>query len=372
MRRAALQASRLLAVLAVLVAAGALAAGGARATTGPGAARSAGLRAAFSAADDAPPSGPRAGARDFLSWDWRHCSQILADLQAAPPADKPLVILLGGSAARECTVSDTDWQSQVASRAALTGKFAAPMDVTIYNLGSKHRTFALDLAMVQRLPKDVPTILYIGINLGEFCAGRSNTTFTLPPAVAQPPSYNQHIYSILKRVQSLAAKRRYVKYWMQLRWPDFQAQSASNLATLEALLKACRGTQLHPVLLDLPRDMPAIGRAFDTPIDLYHLRCARLARRYGVPWVNFIAAARFVNGDFFDIFHTVEPGRLKYQKLLSDTTITLLDRYGMTPTPSPTPTPTPTPPTPTPTPTDSGTPTPTPSVSATPAPTPTP
>jgi hypothetical protein len=356
MKRRVPQAVRLLTLLALLGAAGVLA----LATAGPAAA-STSLRAAFSATDDAPRAGPRAGARYFLSWDWRHCAQILADLQAAPPTDKPLVILLGGSAARECTISDADWQSQLARRAARTGRFAAPMDVTIYNLGSKHRTFALDLAMIRDLPKDVPTILYIGINLGEFCAGWSSTAFTLPPAVEQPHSYNQHIYSIQKRVQSLAAKRAYVKYWMKLRWPDFRAQFPTNLAKLEAVLKACQGTALHPVLLDLPRDMPAIGRAFDAPIDQYHLRCARLARKYGVPWVDFIAAAHFVDGDFFDIFHTVEPGRAKYQRLLSDATITLLDKYGMTPTP--TPTPSPTPPTPTPGPT---TPAPDPRASTTP------
>ena len=347
---------RFLTLFAVLGAAGALAlAAAGSAAASPGTARSAGLRAAFAAADDAAPATPRTGAKDFLSWDWRHCAQILADLQAAPPRDKPLVILLGGSAARECTVSDSDWQSQLTRRAARTGKFAAPMDATIYNLGSKHRTFALDLAMIRQLPKDVPTILYVGINLGEFCAGWSSTAFTLPPAVAQPRPYDQHIYSIYRRVQSPAVKRAYVEYWMRLRWPEFRAQFTSSLATLEAILKACRGTQLHPVLLDLPRDMPAIGRAFDAPIDQYHVRCARLARKYGAPWVNFIAAARFVDGDFFDIFHTVEPGRVKYQTLLSDATITLLDRYGMTPTPTPSPTPTP-PPTPTPSPSGSGTP----------------
>jgi hypothetical protein len=357
MRRGARTTARLLAALAVLGVAGVLAAG----VAGPAAAGSAGLRAAFSATDDAAAANPRASAKDFLSWDWRHCAQILADLQAAPPQGQPMVILLGGSAARECTVSDADWQSQVARRAARTGEFAAPMDVATYNLGSKHRTFALDLAMVGALPKDVPTILYIGVNLGEFCSGWSSTTFSLPPAVAQPQSYNQHIYSIHKRVQSLAAKRRYVKHWMQLRWPNFRARSASNLARLEAVLEACQGTQLHPVLLDLPRDVPAIGRAFDAPIDLYHLRCAQLAGKYGVPWIDFISAAHFVNSDFFDIFHTVEPGRAKYQRLLSDTTIALLAKYGMTPAPTPTPTPTPT---------DTTTPTPTPSDSGTPAPTP--
>jgi hypothetical protein len=334
MTRGARQAVRLLALLAVLCAAGVLALAAARP-----AAASTSLRAAFSATDDIAPATPRAGARDFLSWDWRHCAQVLADLQAAPPEDKPLVLLLGGSAARECTVSDTDWQGQVDRRADRTHKFAAPMDVTIYNLGSKHRTFALDLAMVRKLPKDVPTILYIGINLGEFCSGGSSTAFTLPPVVEPPPPYNQHLYSIYKRIQSLSLKRASADDWMQRQWPKYKQRLGSNLAALESILAACKGTQLHPVLLDLPRDMPAIGRRFDAPIDSYHLSCARLARRYNVPWVNFVAAARFADRDFFDIFHTVEPGRVKYQRLLSDTTITMLDKYGMTPTPTPTPTP---------------------------------
>ena len=119
------------------------------------------------------------------------------------------------------------------------------------------------------LPKDVPTILYIGINLGEFCSRRSSTAFTLPPpvdaAAARTTSTSTRSTSASSRGRPSAA---YVKYWMQLRWPDFRAQSASNLAKLEAVLKACRGTELHPVLLDLPRDMPAIGRAFDAPIDM--------------------------------------------------------------------------------------------------------
>ena len=29
------------------------------------------------------------------SWDWQHCTQVLADLRAAPPHGTPLVVLLG-------------------------------------------------------------------------------------------------------------------------------------------------------------------------------------------------------------------------------------------------------------------------------------
>jgi hypothetical protein len=57
-----------------------------------------------------------------------------------------------------------------------------------------------------------------------------------------------------------------------------------------------------------------------------------------------VKAAGLKDGDFFDLFHLVEPGRVKYQRLLSQKTARLLDAYGLDrPQPTPTPTPTPTP-----------------------------
>ena len=64
--------------------------------------------------------------------------------------------------------------------------------------------------------------------------------------------------------------------------------------------------------------------------------------RWNIPWLHFNGAAHFRDSDFFDIFHLVEPGRVKYQSILSDKTIRLLKQYRMpkpTPTPSPSPSP---------------------------------
>ncbi len=58
--------------------------------------------------------------------------------------------------------------------------------------------------------------------------------------------------------------------------------------------------------------------------------------------LHFVAAAGFRDRDFFDIFHLVEPGRVKFRSIQSDKTIGLLTKYRM-PAPSPTPTPSPTP-----------------------------
>jgi hypothetical protein len=42
----------------------------------------------------------------------------------------------------------------------------------------------------------------------------------------------------------------------------------------------------------------------------------------------FVAAADLRDGDFYDLWHLVEPGRAKWQALLSARTATLLLRYG--------------------------------------------
>jgi len=73
---------------------------------------------------------------------------------------KPVVILLGGSSARECTVSEAAWASQIRRRSGII--------VVTYNAGSKHRTYSEDLALVKLLPRRGGTLLRIGVNLGRW------------------------------------------------------------------------------------------------------------------------------------------------------------------------------------------------------------
>jgi len=263
--------------------------------------------------------------------DWKHAIQVVANLRAKRP-EVPVVVLLGGSSARECTVHDDDWTEQIERRSGY--------EVLAYNLGSKHRTYAQDLAFVKLLPR-VPTIVYIGVNLGRFCVAPRRASVRLPRA--RPLRYYpQHVYS-RRHIQSASEKRYYVSYWMQRRWPEFQANYSGELAMLEKIVRTCKRRHLHVALLDLPRDLPVIGSAFDAPVSRYHDGCASLARKWGIPWLHFVAGARLVDRDFFDIFHLVEPGREKFQSILSDKTIRLLEKYHMpkpTPTPSPSPTPT--------------------------------
>ena len=267
--------------------------------------------------------------------DWAHVLQVVADLKAHPPAE-PVVCLLGGSAARESTIDDASWAAQV--------KQLGGPSVVAYNLGSRNRTLAQDVELIRALPK-TPGIVYIGINVGRFTAPPSHPTIDLPEPAQSLPPYRQHQYS-QSRVLGDARKRALLAKWLAERYPLFEKNYATCLKTLDKLVATCRSHGLHPVLLELPRNTQIVGRALDAPVARFTTSCRALARKRDVPWVSFVSAARLPNADFYDLWHLVEPGRVVWQRLLSEKTVALLDKYvleGPEPTPSPSPKPTETP-----------------------------
>ncbi len=266
------------------------------------------------AATGAPPGSSGAGG----SSDWAHVLQVVANLKAQPPA-APVICLLGGSAARECTIDDASWSARVA-------KLGGPA-VVAYNLGSRNRTLAQDVELVQALPK-TRGIVYIGINVGRFTAPPSDPSLDLPEPTQSLPPYRQHHYSQSK-ILSVAKKRALLKAWLAKRYPEFKKNYASNLTTLEQLIVACKAQDLRPVLLELPRDTAIVEHSLDAPVARYTSGCRALAKKHGVPWVSFVSAARLPNADFYDLWHLVEPGRTVWQRFLSANTVGLLEKYGM-------------------------------------------
>jgi len=259
-----------------------------------------------------------AGAKAAAGADWSHVLQVVANLKADPPG-KPVVILLGGSAARESTIGDNSWRAQIEA-----GKGPA---TAAYNLGSSNRTLAQNVAIVQALPK-VPAILYIGINVGVFTSAQKTATISLPKPITPLPPYRQHRYS-QSRILSAARKKTLLDEWLVKRYPVFKKNYASNLKTLDKLLVACKQRGLHPVLFELPLNTAIIGHALDAPVARYTSGCRALARKHGVPWVSFVSTAPLPNADFYDLWHLVEPGRIVWQKLLSAKTAEFLEKYGL-------------------------------------------
>ena len=250
--------------------------------------------------------------------DWAHVLQVVANLKAQPPAE-PVVGLLGGSAARESTISDASWARQV--------KQLGGPSVATYNLGSRNRTFAQDVALIRALP-EMPGIVYIGINVVRFTAPPSSPKLELPKPTASLPPYRQHKYS-KSRILSVAKKKALLRDWLAKRYPVFKRNYATSAGVLEKLVKVCRQSGMRPVLFELPRNTAIIGHQLDAPVSRYRKTCQALAKKYDIPYVSFVAQAKLPNSSFYDLWHLVEPGRTVWQGLLSTKTVELLKKYDM-------------------------------------------
>ena len=255
----------------------------------------------------------------FRPWGWDHALRVVRELEVAPP-QAPLVLLLGGSCARESTVSDQTWAADVSRRTGLP--------VVTYNLGSSNQTFEQEEALVEGLPK-APTIVFIALNRGRFTAITTRTTSIAPPE-HPAGTYAQHHYSSAL-IEPLKLKQHRVRFWVRMRYPRFQKHHAADLALLDRLVRVCRARGYHPVLIEMPRNMTVIGRAFDAATAQYQAGADELARRHGIPYVDFVDSAHFVNSDFYDLDHLVEPGRTKFQSRLAGEATKLLALYGMLP-----------------------------------------
>ncbi|MBN2204541.1 MAG: hypothetical protein JW767_05920, partial [Thermoleophilia bacterium] len=252
------------------------------------------------------PASPRA--------DWYHVLAALEELRAEPPS-LPLVVLLGGSCGRECTVSDEVWAAEVVA--------AGGPAVIARNLSSRNKTFRHDLDLVGLLPP-TRTVVFIGVNLGRF------TGWPTPAArgPATPPEglefhHTQHHYTVL-RTWSAARKETAVKQWLRDRLHVFEARCEANLAMLERVVLACRERGFEVVLLELPRNEEAIGGRFEVAHARYRDGCRALAAAQGVPFIDFVDEAGLVSADFYDLMHLVEPGRDKWQRRLASVTAELL------------------------------------------------
>lgn len=250
-------------------------------------------------------------ARAAQGSDWEHALRVAQDLRVHPPAS-PVVLLLGGSCARESTVSDASWS------AALTQGVGA--HVVAYNLASRNQTFEQDIALVKALPRIDLTIL-VGVNRGRFTSPPTTTSSTTPHATKGV--YAQHHYTGDKR-KTLAQKEALVTRWMRDRYPVFKQRHAANLRRLDELVGVCARRGYRVAIVDLPQDMAVIGHAFDAPIAQYRDGCRTVAAKHGVPFFTFAQDVGLTNRDFYDLDHLLETGRPKYQRGLTAATVKLL------------------------------------------------
>jgi hypothetical protein len=246
--------------------------------------------------------------------DWTHVEAVLALLQRRPPTE-PLVVLLGGSAARESTTSDRGPGSWAADVAAAGGGH-----VRTYNLGTRMQSFERSLAIVKYLPRG--TLVLVGVNLGRF-AQRADSPQVRLPRTLPGGSYAQHAYAG-RAIHTDAGKAILVQRWLGQSYTHFKERYAANAHVLTELVKECKRRGLRPVLLDLPRNLDVIGHVLDQPLARMTATCRRVATAQHIPWVSFVAKAHIPSSGFYDQWHLVRPGQIVWQKYLSAVTVQML------------------------------------------------
>jgi hypothetical protein len=253
--------------------------------------------------------------------DWRHVESTLEALGRRPPA-VPVVVLLGGSAARECITTEPAWRAQIATLGG--GRVRA------LNFGSSSQSFKNDLSIVNALPP-VPTVVLIGLNVGRYTSIPPPAT---PPAAAPGARaaavYDAHRFHVGDQLSD-AAKRQIVRTWLAVKYPRFRERYAGNAGVLRELITLCRDRDFFPVLVELPLNLPVVRHSWDAARDRYRRGARTAALSAGIPYVDFVANVGLVSSDFVDVCHLVESGRAKYQRRLSRVVVTRLRQYGLAP-----------------------------------------
>ena len=175
----------------------------------------------------------------------------------------------------------------------------------------------------------LPTIVLIGLNVGRYTSIPPGNAAAATRAARAGAVYDSHRFHVGDQLAD-AAKRALVGQWLRVKYPRFRSRYAGNAATLRDLVAACQEKGFYPVLVELPLNLRVVGHAWDAPRGLYREGCRAAARDAGVPYEDFVARAGLTSGDFVDLAHLVEPGRVKYQRQLSRVVVARLRQYGLT------------------------------------------
>jgi len=236
---------------------------------------------------------------------------------SAPPA----VYILGGSSARESIVGNANLATQIES--------AGGPAVRVLDLGASNQSYADDAALVKAMPAG-PALVLIGVNQGRYTGSPTapGGGSAAARAVLAGSGEVKHRYSA-KAILSDEKKTVLAARWAAEREPLFEKNYAANESALERLVRLCQRRGFRPVLMELPVDLEIAGDTLGGVRARFRAGSRRLATRYDIPFLDFVADAGLRNEEFYDLFHLVEPGRIKWQKRLTTEVVPLLREYGI-------------------------------------------
>lgn len=287
---------------------------------------------------------------NYVAW-------TVSRLKVDPPAT-PSVFLLGGSTAREATVTGGE------SLAEKIARHGGPK-VVGWNLASSLQTFAQDIAIVDNLPDAPRTLVIVGVSPGRFTSGGGvDEAGSEAPALLlwsdtlrrfmESQSAPRHWYTtpflaeIAKMLTSTArsdlavlmsgrwpsggyqqhklddkaprsekSKLKVLTSWWRVRYPQFSANVNTNLTALDELTKRSKQRGFDVVIVELPRNLELIGDLWQGVDGTYQPRTKAIAAEYGVPYLDFNRDLALPSSDFSDYAHLRSSGRGVWEDALA-------------------------------------------------------
>ena len=290
---------------------------------------------------------------DYMVASWR-----TADLKRDPPK-LPLVVLVGGSSAREALWSGAGLAADVR---AVGGPRIVASD-----LGSHGERVGHYVAIIDNVP-NTPTTVLLGVNFGAFKGtpessldqlkadqfplasetlrefavahyaahyGKYKHFYTILPGVfstlvmaarargaeyllgdTKQTTYDERAFDKYSKTMSPAHEARYFKHWMSLSYQPLLQNLDFNADLLAVAVKRGQERGLNIVLVDLPYNRWIVNSQYRKGRALYQARVRAIAAKYKVPYIDFTDQLGLHNSDFLDLNHLRPSGRTIWQARL--------------------------------------------------------
>lgn len=283
---------------------------------------------------------------DWVSWQ-------VAALKYHPPTT-PLVVIVGGSAVRECVTEDDALAADIARRSGVAVKVVTaatmmqrlpstlaiidnlPRGSGVVVIGVHHPTFVATQADAEAQLAGTPLLLASPalreVTVAAF--GDAPAVNILPgllhhadayernrgiaPFTGRDQKYQRHRYDA-RGALPLATKQAMVPRFSQgIGAPGgpFYTSFDFNVALLQRCVAIARAKGYEVLLMQDPLNTTACGTAYAPYVAKYEPEVQRIVRTQKAHYVDLNRSVTLVDGDFFDLFHLLGSGREKWTAAL--------------------------------------------------------
>ena len=287
--------------------------------------------------------------------DYGWASWQIAALKYEPPTI-PLVLIVGGSAVRECVTEDDELAADIAQKSGTQVKVVTaatmmqrlPSTLAIIDnlppgsgvvvIGVHHPTFVATQADAEAQLTGTPLLLASGalreVTVAEF--GDAPTVNILSglqhyadayerkrgsaPFTGREQTYLRHRYDS-RGALPLTTKQTMVPRFSQgsgAPGGPFDTYFDFNVALLRRCVAVARAKGYEVLLMQDPLDTTATGAAFAPYVARYQPEVQRIVRGQKAHYVDLNKSAGLVDSDFFDLFHLLGSGRDKWTAKLGE------------------------------------------------------